>query len=142
MGVSIEDAREFRDRLRLGAETITPQVATALSERSEEGWDGYVDYADTTAGMIDSISQRLSQLEIDLDNALEALVVSASPARAEALTEADVAWREYRSKDATFAGLLFEGGTAAPLMRGSRMIELTEQRVKELRQLRKDEDQL
>jgi len=152
-GLSFEEARAIRDGLRQGRQTITPAIAKALSAladvtqagQAENDFDaelGPIGFSETTYGMKFGLAMRLEQLDAELKYLIEELAHRFSPTRAEALSRSQESWQKFRTDDAAVSELLWEGGTGAPLLGLSRMVNLTEDRIDHLRRMQKEEEGL
>lgn len=151
-GMSFAEARQLRDSLRDGKQLITPAMAKALNEQPERPNSDSDDdsanpthrigFSDTTAGMKLGMGMRLEQLNAELQYLIAELSHGFSPAREHALLQAQESWEKFRADDAVVSALLWEGGTGAPLLDLSRQVELTEDRVAQLRRLKEQEEAL
>ena len=148
-GLSLSQARQLRDNLRDGRQPITPAMAQAISERqpipdllTDEELSvrrNRAEFRDTTVGMKLGLAVRLQQLDAAIDYLLAEIAHDSTPARAQALDAAQNAWKEFRSRDAEAAALLWEGGSGAPLLGLSRQVEMSEQRMNELELMKAEE---
>lgn len=135
-GMSFEDAKALRDRLFSGREIITSKMVQAIQDGAVDMANRPLDFADTTLGMRLGMNNRLTELDGIIDFGMAELIQKFSEARQIALHEAHDAWIEFRLREAELAALAFEGGTGAPLLGAARMVELSEQRVELLEQIK------
>ena len=148
-GMTIEEAKELREDFRRGngnllaaeAKTVVQKHVTALDEGQnlstsdfEATTDLYasIPFEETTAGMRVKAASELEALDAQLHYAVHELAHDLTDKRASSLHKTQERWFRWRETEAEFAALLFEGGTGAPLLGTARMIELTEQRLRDL----------
>lgn len=143
-GLTIDEAIKLRDVINGTNRNseITLKNNNKISEMSStddtcdtslEGHSRHSKFETTTIGMDYRISCDLRKIEADLEFAIADLHSVCSEARSEALEKAQKAWELFRTREAKFAALLFEGGTGAPILAGGKEIELTERRLNEIR---------
>jgi DNA-binding transcriptional MerR regulator len=151
-GLSLEQAEELNARVREGRLHLTPEQIAAVV-RVEEGDDKHhgqsarIDMDDyvvmnTTVGMRMGLGNRLREIEGKIEIALAELSLHASPARSEAIAKAQKAWKQYAEKESQAVGLLYEGGTAQPVLELSCYVSLAEARLDDLKRQISDEAQL
>jgi len=144
--MTLQEAKSLRDRfrrqrggiVRAEADAIVTMTADAIKrepkiENADADFDKPIPYEHTTAGMRLKAAEELAMLEAQLSYAVSEFAHDCSEARASALYAAQDAWELFRDADSEVAGLLWEGGTGAPLLAIGRRIELTEQRIKDIR---------
>lgn len=144
-GLSLSEARQLRDNFRRGHGNLLAAEANAVITKEIEAEasgthleyqtgdaSGPIPYEYTTAGMATKAGAELDALEGQLKYAIGELAHNMTEARAHQLYKAQDAWEKYRGAEAEFAGLLWEGGTGAQLLRLGRMIDLTEQRLRDI----------
>jgi hypothetical protein len=144
-GLSFEEARDLRDRFFSGREPITPAIAEAIVNQrqpDDEFPEETFDPGKTTVDMIEGLSARLDDLKVEIEQAMADLMAGASPARLEAMRQAHAAWEEFVRREGGVAGLLWEGGTGAPVLNLATQVQLAENRLNELRLKKVEEDQL
>ncbi len=142
-GLSLREAKELREKFRSsGDDSLLKAQAELIVAKNEEAEmlsdeslfsSRGVTFADTTLGMQLKTAGELSKLDNDLQFAIVEFAQECTETRHHALYDAQEAWESYRKAEASFASLLWEGGTGAPLLGAARMIELTEQRIKDIR---------
>lgn len=139
-GLTLEDARSLRDAIQKGDLTASARVIGIINEEpaplgthvSDDA--DYPQFGDTTLGMIEGLTAKLKQIDDDIDLALLDLIYRSSDARADAWRSSQESWLAFREDDGEAAGLLFEGGSGAPVLRASRLVDLAEIRLADLRQ--------
>ena len=147
-GMTIHGARELRDAIHRGSLSSNTRLIGIINEDpaplgSHVSDDAqYPQFGDTTMGMIEGLSAKLKQIDADIDLVLAELIYQSSPARAEAWRNSQRAWLGFRQKEAEAAGLLFEGGSGAPVLRVSRLVDLAEVRFADLRQALSERESL
>ncbi|ASP30049.1 hypothetical protein CHH26_07250 [Qipengyuania flava] len=142
-GMSLDELKELRDKFRnsrgglIGVEARTliekktaAEVFVDNTEATSES--GKIAFDETTAGMAIKAGAELDNLNGQLAVAVGELTHELSERRASQLFQAQETWETFRAAEAEYAALLFEGGTGAKLIRLAKMIELTEQRLREL----------
>lgn len=143
-GMSLKEAKELREHFRKGSGGITKAEAEAIVAKTAEAeerehsadpanWRTSVPFEHTTVGMGLKAREELDGLEGQLNYAVGEFAHECSEAREEALYKAQDAWKTFREAESDLASLLWEGGTGASLLYVGRMIELTEQRIKDIR---------
>lgn len=150
-GMTLEEAKELREQFRsskggftgVEASAIAAKVAEAEKREDErvllEGdkelteLNGEIRFEDTTVGMGIRAQAELEVVEESLSFAVQQFSEECSAARQASLIEAQIAWAEFRDKDSSLASLMFEGGSAASILYIRHKIELTEQRIKDIR---------
>jgi uncharacterized protein YecT (DUF1311 family) len=144
-GLSFKEARELRDRFFSGREPITPAIARALVDQrvpEDEVPDDTLDFGQTTVEMVGGLAERLDALKVEIEKAMSDLMADASPTRIEAMRQAHQAWEEFAAREGDVAGLLFEGGSGAPILNLASQVQLAETRLNELRLMKAEEDAL
>ena len=148
-GLSLHEAKKMRDEFRRGhgnllaaeAKTVVQKHVAAQDQGEKLGnpdneaplnIDTPIPFEETTAGMRVKAASELEALDAQLHYAVHELAHDLTDARAASLHETQERWFKWRETEAEFAALLFEGGTGAPLLGTARMIELTEQRLRDL----------
>lgn len=141
-GLSLEEAIALRNQMneRRGA-YLEAKVHAAVSREREElelpAWeraerDQPFPFEDTTLGMGAKVHADLGKLESEMEYLIAKMSHSCSEARELALKKSQRAWQVFCDREAEFAGLLFEGGTGAPLLGAARKLALMEQRISDL----------
>lgn len=143
-GLSLDEARALRDKFRASrggftqaeADTIAAKLAEA-EERENETLgsfeSGQIAFEDTTIGMQIKATAELEILDASLEHVVNQLRSNCSESHLQSLEKAQQAWSRYRDANADLASFLAEGGTLAPLLFTVNQIDLTEQRIKEIR---------
>lgn len=146
--MSLEEANALMKAFRQGSGSLAQAEAKALIERQVKAEaqspehtekasmvadDGKVPFEETTVGMRMEVGMRLEALDGELRYLLAQLAHECSDTRAASLYDAQEAWEAFRLREADFQGLLWEGGTGAPLLGTARMVDLTEQRIQDIR---------
>lgn len=90
-------------------------------------------FEDTTVAQKLKLGEELDRLNTEMKQLVAQFAHDCSDIRARSLYEAQQEWENYRRAEGEFSSLLFESGTAAPLLGMSRMLELTQQRIQDLR---------
>lgn len=143
-GLSLDEAKALRAKFRASRGGFTQAEADAIAaklaeaEERENEADGSIEprqipFEDTTIGMQIKATAELEVLDASLEHAVDQLRGNYSESRLKHLEEAQEAWLSYRDADAHLASLYAEGGSLAPLLFTSHQIDLTEQRVKDIR---------
>lgn len=143
-GISMTEARELRDEFRRGRGSLTKAEAEAIVEKTAEaekfarleprdGDPHHVRFVDTNFGMQAKAKAELEVLDSQLEYVVNEFAHECSEARQHSLFETQEAWSKFRTAESEFAGLAWEGGSGAPLLALSRMVELTEQRIRDVR---------
>lgn len=139
-GMTMDGVRELRDAISKGNLPSNVRMIGIINEKpaplgvhvSDEAES--LRFGDTTMGIIEGLRTKLTQIDGDIDLVLAELIYQSSEARAEAWRNSQETWLSFRDNEAEAAGLLFEGGTGAPVLRISRLVELAEVRLADLRQ--------
>lgn len=150
-GLSIQDVKELREQFRnrrgslLGVEARALAIkeaeqATILDDPEGKTWPGKVPFKETNVGISIKAGAELDNLNGQLNFAIVELAQQHSERRALQLYEAQAKWESYREAESEYAALLLEGGTGANLVGVARMIELTEQRLRDVALHQADED--
>lgn len=147
-GLTMHGARELRDAIHKGSLTsnvsligiINEELAPLGSHVSDDA--KYPQFGDTTMGMSEGLSSKLQQIDADIDLVLAELIYQSSSARADAWRISQKSWLVFRRKEAEAAGLLFEGGSGAPILQVSRLVDLAEVRLADLRQALSERESL
>ena len=139
-GLTLEGARNLRDAIHKGDLNANARLVGIINEEpaqlgihvSDDAH--YPRFGDTTLGMIEGLNTKLKQIDADIDLVLADLIYRSSDARADAWRSSQEKWLAFRQEDGEAFGLLFEGGSGAPVLRLSRLVELAEIRLADLRQ--------
>lgn len=91
--------------------------------------------ATTTAAMQDCESARYTQANQKLNAVYARLMKTLNPSRREKLRLAELAWIQFRDKNAAFMATAAEGGTLAPLIQLTTSTDMTAARAAELEKL-------
>ena len=147
-GLSLEEAKALREQFRQGRGGITQAEANVIAQKVAQAEEREAEHVrheppggafdETTVGMRFKASAELEGVEEALAYAIEQFREECSADRSESLKKAQEAWETYRNADAELASLLFEGGSLAPLAFTRHQIELTEQRIREIRLMMAD----
>ena len=89
----------------------------------------------TQADMYEYAIKEYRILESDLNSTLKLLLADRDDLSQKALEQSQLAWLEYRNKQAQLASDQYKGGSIAPLIYVTEASSLTRQRIAELRQL-------
>lgn len=144
-GMTIEEAIALRDRIRAGrSAALKAAMEASIDEDAkmtndfgdESSGSANVPFEETNLGMRQAFHENLKSLEAQLEDAVADLGAVTSEARAECLKRTQRAWEAFRESEAEFSALLYEGGSGAPLLATARKVELTEQRLAEVKQAR------
>ena len=142
--MSVEEVVELRETFRRGKGGLLGAEARALVEKGIEAekaaLDGNPDkrtepsvaFEDTTLGMVATTGAELKAIDAQLEVAVLALSSQHSEARASQLRKSQAAWERFCQADADYASLVFEGGSLARVARVTRLVELSEERLREL----------
>jgi uncharacterized protein YecT (DUF1311 family) len=90
------------------------------------------DNATTTAAMQACESARYTQANQKLNEVYAQLIKKLDPSKREKLRVAELAWIQFRDKNAAFMATAAEGGTLAPLIQLTTSTTMTEARAAEL----------
>ncbi len=90
------------------------------------------DNATTTAAMQACESARYTQANQKLNEVYARLMKTLAPSKREKLRVAELAWIQFRDKNAAFMATAAEGGTLAPLIQLTTSTAMTEARAAEL----------
>lgn len=142
--LSLDDAKALRVQFRASRGGFTQAEADAIAAKLAEAEErenetvgsiesGQIAFEDTTIGMQIKATAELEVLDASLEHAVDQLRYSCSESRLKRLEEAQEAWLSYRDADAHLASLVAEGGSLAPLLFTGHQIDLTEQRIKDIR---------
>lgn len=142
-GMTLKEARQLRDEFRQSRGSLTKAEAQAIVDITAEAENHVtlgsseigdeVKFEETTIGMRLKLAAELDVLDSQLNYVVTEFAHECTEARQISLYRAQKSWKAYRTADGRFAALAWEGGSGAPLLQTSRMIELTEQRIKDLR---------
>jgi uncharacterized protein YecT (DUF1311 family) len=113
---------------------ISPHRGAEQTDKINSGCES----ATTTAEMRACENTRYEKADRDLNAVYKQLMSQLDENRQDKLRTAQRAWLQFREANADFAASLAEGGTLAPLLKISAIVEMTEARTSELK---KDLDQ-
>jgi uncharacterized protein YecT (DUF1311 family) len=145
-GLTLSEAKELRKSFRKGSGGLIGAEARAVVKKQTEAEEEALESAEvvnavglspvpfeqTTVGMNALAGAEINSLNGQLELAIIRLSQGLSDLRRQQLLDAQEAWEIYRSADADYAALLYEGGTGASLLGAARIIELSEQRLRDL----------
>ncbi|WP_271077099.1 lysozyme inhibitor LprI family protein [Aurantiacibacter sp. MUD61] len=137
-GLSMEEAVRIREGIRSGKLSVTPAIADAIANREPisgllDEAEKTTDFYNTTVGMKLEAGMRFEKLNAELALVISEFTHSMNPERFDFFEKSQKAWVRYRECETSFTASLWSGGSGAPLLGLARSIEITEQRIDELK---------
>lgn len=92
-------------------------------------------YAETTAGMVDQAAKDLKVANAELNAIFSQLMAQLDQHGKDKLRVVERKWLAYRDSHADFEASLYEGGSIQPLIRTNCLVQMTRNRIKELKEV-------